>query len=299
MTVSVKKVGILSPGDMGGATGGQLRANGLEVYTCLDGRSELTRRIAAENGFMDTESLDQLVGTVDLLLSILVPSEARGLAERVAAAMSRTGARPVFADCNAIAPQTVRKIDEMIRGAGAVFVDAGIIGGPPTPKMDTSFYCSGPDTSAFEALGRHGLTVKVVGAEIGMASGIKMVYAASTKGTIALWTELMVAARAMGLEPALMAEFGENHPIASRTLRSIPGMAHKAGRWVGEMEEIAATFAGLGMTPKILDGAADMYRFVDSTPLGALTSRDPYPSLDEVLGTLADAAASERADPQV
>jgi hypothetical protein len=63
-------------------------------------------------------------------------------------------------------------------------------------------------------------------------------------------------------------------------------MAHKAGRWVGEMEEIAATFEGLGMTPKILEGAADMYRFVNSTPLGELTSRDPHPSLDEVFDTL-------------
>lgn len=288
MSVSVKRVGILSPGDMGGATGAQLRNNGLEVYTCLEGRSALTRRIAAEAGFIDASSLDELVESVDLLLSILVPSQALGLAEQVAAAMQRTGATPAFADCNAIAPQTVERIGVMIRAAGATFIDAGIIGGPPTPRMDTSFYCSGPDTSAFEQLGDHGLKVKVVGSKIGMASGIKMVYAASTKGTIALWTELMVAARAMGLEAALMDEFGENHPIASRTLRSIPGMAHKSGRWVGEMEEIAATFEGLGMTPKILEGAADMYRFVDSTPLGALTSRDPHPSLDEVLGTLVE-----------
>lgn len=288
MSVTVKRVGILSPGDMGGATGARLRDGGLEVYTCLEGRSELTRQIATGAGFIDTGSLDELVASVDLLLSILVPSQALGLAEQVAAAMKRTGATPVFADCNAIAPQTVERIDAMIRGAGSMFIDAGIIGGPPTPKMDTSFYCSGPDTSAFEQLGEHGLSVKVVGSEIGMASGLKMVYAASTKGTIALWTELMVAARAMGLEAALMGEFGENHPIASRTLRGIPGMAHKAGRWVGEMEEIAATFEGLGMTPKILQGAAEMYRFVDSTPLGALTSRDPHPSLDEVLGTLAE-----------
>ena len=287
MSGTIKRVGILSPGDMGGATGGQLNSNGLEVYTCLEGRSALTRQIATEAGFIDTPSLDDLVKTVDLLLSILVPSQAVGLAESVAAAMKRTGATPVYADCNAIAPQTVEKIDGIIRAPGAQFIDAGIIGGPPTPAMDTSFYCAGPDTAAFEALGNHGITVKVVGSKIGMASGLKMVYAASTKGTTALWTELMVAARAMGLEESLMAEFGDNHPIVSRNLRSIPGMAHKAGRWVGEMEEIAATFEGLGMTPKILEGAADMYRFVNSTPLGALTSRDPHPSLDEVLDTLA------------
>jgi 3-hydroxyisobutyrate dehydrogenase-like beta-hydroxyacid dehydrogenase len=286
MSVTVKKVAVLSPGDMGGATGGQLHNNGLEVYTCLDGRSALTRQIATEAGFVDTPNLDELMKSVDLVLSILVPSQAVGLAESVAAAMKRTGATPVYADCNAIAPQTVEKIAGIIADAGAQFIDAGIIGGPPTPKMDTTFYCSGPDTAAFEELGKHGLTVKVVGPKIGQASGLKMVYAASTKGTTALWTELMVAARAMGLEESLMAEFGDNHPIVARNLRSIPGMAHKAGRWVGEMEEIAATFEGLGMTPKILEGAADMYRFVNATPLGALTSRDPHPALDEVFDTL-------------
>lgn len=285
MSVSIKKVAVLSPGDMGGATGAQLHNNGLQVYSCLAGRSDLTRQIATEAGFIDTASLDELVQSVDMILSILVPSQAVGLADTVAAAMQRTGAYPIYADCNAIAPQTVEKIAATITAAGAQFIDAGIIGGPPAPGSDTTFHCAGPDTAAFEALGQHGINVKVVGSKIGQASGLKMVYAASTKGTTALWTELMVAARAMGLEDALMAEFGEGHPV-SRNLRSIPGMPHKSGRWVGEMEEIAATFEGLGMTPRMLEGAADMYRFVDSTPLGQLTSRDPHPTLDHVLETL-------------
>lgn len=286
MSSAVSKVGILSPGDMGGATGAVLHRGGLAVYTCLEGRSALTRQIAAESGFLDTPTLDDLVKTVDILLSILVPSEALNLAGRVAEAMKRTGATPVYVDCNAIAPPTVEAIAGLITGAGATVIDAGIIGGPPTNDPETTFYYSGPDTAAFEELGNHGLNIKRSGPVIGQASGMKMVYAASTKGTTALWTELLVAARAMGLEQALLEEFGPNNPVLQRNQRSIPGMAHKAGRWIGEMEEIAATFAWLGMTPKILEGAADMYRFVKSTPLGNLTSRDPHPSLDEVLETL-------------
>ncbi|MGE0059609.1 MAG: DUF1932 domain-containing protein [Dehalococcoidia bacterium] len=288
MTDSIEKVAVLSPGDMGGATAKQLHENGLQVYSVLGGRSALTKQIAADAGFIDSPSLDDLVQTVDMVISILVPSEALNLAESVSAAMKRTGAHPVYVDCNAIAPQTVEKIAALMADAGAPFIDGGIIGGPPEPGSDTTFYCSGPDTAPFASLDGRGINVKVVGTAIGQASGLKMVYAASTKGTTALWTELLVAARAMGLEDALMAEFGDSNPIVARTLRSIPGMAHKAGRWVGEMEEIAATFEGLGMTPKILEGAADMYRFVKSTPLGALTSRDPHPSFDEVIETLAN-----------
>ena len=282
--VTLRCVGILSPGDMGSAIGNVLRQTGLDVLTLLTGRSALTRDRALEAGFRDAGSIDDLVRESDLILSVLVPSEAVRIAEQVTAAMRRTGARPVFADCNAIAPQTVTRIDAMVREAGGCFIDAGIIGGPPAaPGSNTRFPCSGPDTAAFEALARHGLNVSVVGPRIGQASGLKMCYAASTKGTTALWTELMTAAHALGLEDALMAELGSG---ATSALRGIPGMPSKARRWVGEMEEIAATFAGVGLTPRIFEGAADMYRLVSATPLADQTPRDPNPTVDEVLDTL-------------
>jgi hypothetical protein len=116
-----------------------------------------------------------------------------------------------------------------------------------------------------------------------------MVYAASTKGTTALWTELLVAARALGLDEALAAEFGlSRSDVAPRMAAQISGMPRRARRWVGEMEEIAATFEELGLTPRILLGAADMYRFVGDTPLAEQTSREPDPPLDLVLTTLAE-----------
>ena len=54
------------------------------------------------------------------------------------------------------------------------------------------------------------------------------------------------------------------------------------------MEEIAATFAALGLTPRMLEGAADIYRLVSETRLADQTSREPDPSLDTVLDTLAE-----------
>ena len=287
--MDVRRVGILSPGDMGAGIGLALYQGGLEVKTCLAGRSQLTRLRAEEAGIHDVASYDEFVQGVDVLLSVLVPSEARGIADTVAATLRRTGARPVYVECNAIAPQTVRAIGEVITAAGAPFVDAGIIGSPPRHANDsTHFFCSGPDTAACEAFAQHGLNVRVVGTEIGQASGLKMVYAASTKGTTALWTELLVAARALGLEDELREQWGPNHPIARHQLSNIPTMPRRSRRWAGEMDEIAATFGALGLTPKILEGAADLYRFIGETPLGEQTSRQPDPSLETVLQTLAD-----------
>jgi len=285
LMTSLRRVGIMSAGDMGSGFGDVLHQHGIEVYTCLAGRSALTRQRAAETGFIDTPDLDALVSKVDLFISVLVPSEAVTLAESVAAAVKRTGACPVYCDANAIAPQTVRKIEALIRDAGAGFVDAGIIGGPPRKGYTPHIPCSGPDTALFEALRGCDLDVRVVGPEVGKASGLKMVYAASTKGTTALWTELLTAARMLGLEDALRAELGEN-PTFKAQQRSITMMPNRARRWVGEMEEIAATFEGVGMTPRILLGATDMYTLVGETQLADLTSRDPSPSLDEVLAAL-------------
>lgn len=287
--MSVRTVAILSPGDMGAAIGAMLRAGGVDVVTCLAGRSDLTRLRAQESGFRDTPNLDALVAEADLLLSVLVPAEALPLAERVAESIERTGASPVYADCNAIAPGTVAAIDRLLTDAGASFIDAGIIGGPPKRGSNTRIYCSGPDTDPLDSLRDCGLDVRVVGPGIGQASGLKMVYAASTKGTTALWTELLVAARALGLDDALMTEFGMSRSrVSQQLIGGIPLMPRRARRWVGEMEEIAATFEALGMTPRILQGAADIYRFIGETPLAEQTSREPDPSLDVILDALVD-----------
>ena len=258
--MAVRTVGILSTGDMGAAIGNVLRDGGLDVATSLAGRGELTSLRATEAGIRDAGSVDALVEQADLLLSVLVPSEASAVAEAIAGAFSRTGARPPVVECNAIAPQTVVRIAALLGDAGGAVIDAGIIGGPPRPGHGgTHIYCSGPETALFEELGEHGLDVRRIGPDIGQASGLKMVYAASTKGTTAVWTELLVAAEALGLSEALLAEFGDAQ-LPRQLMDGVPTMPRRARRWTGEMEEIARTFADLGLTPRIFEGAADIYR---------------------------------------
>lgn len=280
---------------MGAAIGNTLAHGGLKIITPLDGRSELSKTRASESSMEDIGNIEALVEQADLVLSVLVPSEATAIAEAVANAMHDTGKTPPFVECNAIAPQTVEAIGVVIAETGAAFIDAGIIGTPPKPGAGrTRFHCSGPDTSVFEALGEHGLDVRRVGSTIGQASGLKMVYAASTKGTYALWTELLTAAHAMDLDDALRAELSMGDTsIGDRMFAGIPDTPRRARRWVGEMKEIALTFEGLGLTPKILEGAAEMFTLESETPLGDLTSRDPLPDLTDMLETLVQQAKRE------
>ncbi len=284
---------------MGHAVGGVLREGGLRVITCLKGRTPRTVALAAKARITDVPDYETLVAEADVLLSIVTPAQARSLAQQIALAAGRTGADLLFVECNAIAPQTVRDIGAVLAGAGVHVVDGGIIGPPPgRDENGTRLYVSGPQAATVSELARRGLEVRVIGSEIGQASGLKMCYAALTKGLTALATELYVAGEAMGLREALHAELRLSQGTLLKWIeRQIPTMPPKASRWVGEMEEIAATFDALGLTPRILEGAAAMYRLVEGTALGSETpeARRRGQALDDVVQILAEALAT-RAD---
>ena len=81
-------------------------------------------------------------------------------------------------------------------------MDVSIIGGPPRPGYSPHFYASGEQAFQLEQLNNFGLTVLKLDGAVGQASGIKMCYAAMTKGSWALYTELPMAGELMGLTGA-------------------------------------------------------------------------------------------------
>lgn len=284
----IQTIAILSPGDMGNAVGKMLIEHGIRVVAALDERSPRTRQLAAQAGIDDVGSIDRLVQTAEMILSILVPAQALAAAQQVAAALTRHPSDLLYVDCNAIAPATVSAIDQIITSAGGRFADAGIIGPPPRDFASTRIYTSGPQAAPFVQLRDYGLNVIDLGGAVGRASAFKMCYAALTKGTTALQTQLLTAAAAYDISAELATEFTNSQAHALGQMeRGLPGMAAKAHRWVGEMEEIAKTFAAIGLTPDIFTGAAAIYQYVSSTPLGKLTPEDPKPDFGEMVAMLA------------
>ena len=298
--MELSTVAILSPGDMGHAVGQRLKENELHVVTCLAGRSERTRALADKAGIRDVGTIEELVATSDLIMSMTVSAAVPSLCREVADAIEATGSDTLFAECNAISPQLTREMEPIITEAGGRFVDASIIGGPPRPGYSPHFYTSGEHAADFEQLNDFGLTVINLDGAVGKASGIKMCYAAMTKGTSALHSELLIAAELMGLTEALLAEFQSGQSsVLQRMERNIPTVPPRSRRWVSEMEEIRDTFAGLGMTPHLFEGVAEMYRFIGSTPLGEEfpESRDRDRTFSETIALLAkyvDAGEAEK-----
>jgi len=290
-------IGIISPGDMGHAIGAVLRQHSLRILTNLQDRSARTAALAAQAGMADVADDQTLVREADILLSVLVPAQAYACAERIAAAMRSTKTTLLFADCNAIAPRTVQSIEHLLNEAGADVVDVGIIGSPPQAGYaGPRLYASGPTAERLAILNEYGLEVQAMGPHVGQASGLKMCYASVTKGLTALASEALTAGQALGLADVLINELQDSQGELFQWFeRQIPRMPPKAYRWVGEMEEIARTFADLGLPPQMLEGAAALYRLVEQTELGTETPEERHlgQTLEEVTGILAAALKKE------
>jgi 3-hydroxyisobutyrate dehydrogenase-like beta-hydroxyacid dehydrogenase len=232
-----------------------------------------------------------LVEDVDLLLSILPPAEAENAAQRVATALRSTGAEIVYAECNAIAPVTTRRIEAVITDVGSQFVSASIIGPPPRREGTTRFYVSGSDVRVFETLAQYGLDVRPLGSKIEYAKNIKTSYGGLNKGLQAIAAELLVAAQKWGIYDALVNELQISQTNVYQAIeRRLPRMPYRSRRWAGEMEEIAKALGALGLTEKIYQGAAEMYHYIGRTPLADETAEnyDRNRTLAQVIEIIAD-----------
>jgi 3-hydroxyisobutyrate dehydrogenase-like beta-hydroxyacid dehydrogenase len=275
MEMKIRKIGITSIGDMGGQVAVRLKSCGYEIFTALEGRSKRTIALSAKAGVTDCGSVEKLVATCDVVISVLDPAAAVTKAREVAAGIKATGKKIIFVNGNAVAPRTALEIDGIIRAAGGYCVDGSILRVTSKGKSELRLYVSGPEASVLTQINDEILKIRVVGEKIGNASALKMCYGAFTKGALALGMELLLASHKLGVSEELAAEFEDTQPevykwILGRTI----GMAPKAYRYVPEMLEVATTFEDAGMTRRMMEGAADMFEMLAKTPLAAETPEE-------------------------
>ena len=277
-------VAVIAPGAMGAAVGKRLVDNGVKVLTSLKGRSDETVARAAAAGM--AAASDEEIARADFILSILPPGDALALAERFVPALQASNAKPVYVDCNAINPATVERVAAAIAPTGCAFVDAGIIGPPPTPlpnpppqagegrvgapgesKVAGSprVYASGAAAPRLATLRDYGLDVRVLDGALAAASALKMSYAGITKGTQAIGAAMMLAAARAGSADALFAELqGSQKEMLAWFKRQLATMPPKAYRWVAEMHEIAGFVGDDPAARDLYQGAAHFYeRFAE------------------------------------
>jgi 3-hydroxyisobutyrate dehydrogenase-like beta-hydroxyacid dehydrogenase len=242
------RVGLLHPGEMGAAIGALLVGRGHEVLWLPRGRSDETAGRAVVAGLTSAENLEG----ADVILSVAPPHAALEIAR------SMQGTPALVIDANAVSPMTATRIGELL---GNRWVDGGIVGPPPTQAGTTRLYLSGNHASeAAQLFADTNLEPVVLNGSPVAASALKMAYAAWTKGSAALLLSAVASARASGVEEALRAEWSRSQPkLEARWQGASASAATKGWRWVGEMNEVAATYAAADLPPGFHEAAAEMF----------------------------------------
>jgi len=124
------------------------------------------------------------------------------------------------------------------------------------------------------------LDVRLLGRPAGAASALKMAYATWTKASTAMLLAVRALARAEGVDDDLVGEWQISQPsTVGRAEGSAAAVAAKAWRFVGEMDEIAATFDDVGLPNGFAEAAKVVYARLaalggDEAPdLGAVADR--------------------------
>jgi 3-hydroxyisobutyrate dehydrogenase-like beta-hydroxyacid dehydrogenase len=252
-------IGILHPGEMGAAIASALRKRGEEVVWASVGRSAATAGRAAAAGLEDVRTVEELARRSEVIFALCPPAAA----VEVARFLPRFAG--IYVDANAVSPATA----STIAGLVGRYVDGGVIGPPPREQGSTRLYLSGGEGLRIADLFAGTIVdARVISEEIGAASALKMTFAAWTKGTSALLLATRAVARAEGVDETLLEEWRTSLPqLLERSDAAARSAARKGWRWIGEMEEIADTFAAAGLPDGFHRAAAEIYRRAEQDAL--------------------------------
>lgn len=243
-------LGLLHPGAMGAAIGHQLVRAGHQVLWCPAGRSAATKDRAAAAGLTPIDTLEQLLGEAELVLSICPPAFAEGIA-RTASTYSGT-----WVEANAITPDRARRIAALL--PASVVVDGGIVGSPPIGGKEPTLYLSG--STGLETVGElfAGTQVRtqILGQWIGQASALKLAYSSYQKASRVLAAVSYGLALDHDVDQELLAIAAKRPGSYLSETDYIPQTAGRAWRWAPELLEAADMLRETGLPDELLRAAA-------------------------------------------
>ena len=236
------RITVFHPGAMGSKLAAQLVAVGHEVHWVPDGRGNASRARAEEAGLIGTP-FAEAVRAAEAILCSCAPQGAVDIARQVGA----EGFSGLYIEANPLSPASLREAQAAV--PDATFVDAGVVGPPPTGgPSPTHLMLSGTAADQIAGLwAGSAVTPMVVGDAPGAASAAKSSYALYNKGKAALAVLAFQLAEKHGVTEALVAQQSRagggslKDPNLPDQLRSV------AWRWGPEFDELAETLDDAGL----------------------------------------------------
>lgn len=208
------RLGLVGYGEIGSTLGAGLRKAGLDAIFSYDKYAfdgpyaGLIQKRAEQAGVTLVRSNQDLADAADVIVSVTPGSVSLESAAAFAPCLT---AHHMFVDFASATPKIKIGVAQTLMSTGALIGDASIEG---TPKNGYAMpiLSSGPAGERLrDTLNPWGMRIEYVGAELGRASGIKILRSVLIKGIEALTDEMMLAARHYGIDEIVLAS-------ASKTL---------------------------------------------------------------------------------
>jgi 3-hydroxyisobutyrate dehydrogenase-like beta-hydroxyacid dehydrogenase len=207
--------------------------------------------VFGNEGVVGCLSLCDAVASANQIMSLVTADQAVIAAQNAAQhGLENT----IYFDMNSVAPNTKREAAAAIEAAGGRYLDVAIMAPVHPARLAVPLLVSGAHSkegaAALQALGF--TNVRVVGAEVGRASSIKMIRSVMVKGQEALTAEMILAARQADVVTEVLSSLGADW--TERARYNLERMTTHGVRRAAEMEEVAKTLESLGVEPLMTRG---------------------------------------------
>jgi 3-hydroxyisobutyrate dehydrogenase-like beta-hydroxyacid dehydrogenase len=205
--------------------------------------------------------LSDALENADYILSTVTTHAAKETAE----SCSRYLKPPqVYIDLNATAPSVKNEVANIIRSAGANFVEGAILGAVGVTGAQTRILTGGPQgRKAAETLTHLGLNAVFYSSEIGKASSFKMLRSVFSKGLEALLLEFLIAGKRAGIQQDLWREITElfaQNPFDRIAANWIQTHAIAYERRYHEMKQVSAVLKEMGLDAILTSGTEAFFK---------------------------------------
>jgi len=218
---------------------------------------------AARHGVLLCASHAALAARSDLLISAVTANQTVPVAQDIAPHMRR-GAR--FLDLNSAAPSSKVRAAGLIDAAGAAYVEAAVMSSILPQRLSVPLLLGGTHAARLlPMLIKLGFDAKLASNELGVASAIKMCRSVMIKGLEAMVVESFTAARAYGVEDAVLASLKQSFPGIDWEQQGayfFQRVIEHGRRRSEEMLEVAETVRGIGLPPCSALGTAERQAFI-------------------------------------
>jgi 3-hydroxyisobutyrate dehydrogenase-like beta-hydroxyacid dehydrogenase len=276
-------VGVLYPGELGAAVGSLLRGRGIRVLTTLGARGHATVRRCREANLSVLDTLEEVVKQSNIVLSLVPPAAAEEVAASYCDRAHLAPTDAIYVDLNSISPQQSAAIGAKIEAAGRSFVDAAVNGLAKNLTKSATLFLSGARAGEVAGLFEGAMRARVLGADAGRASAMKMLLAGLSKGICALFAELSLLARQRNMLGEFTIASAEIYPgIWALAQRMLPTYAQHAARRATEMQELEGTTRAAGLDPCVIAAVRQLHEALAGATFTAGAESDIFAFIEQL-----------------